>query len=510
MIRLGDLLALAWRKLTARKVTTLFTILAVSLGVALVSAFTSLLSPLRQLVTRATLQFAPLRPDIIMVRGKLKEGEKPNKRYSYFSSEKELKEEDKTFLASLDHVRHVCEPIRVKSTSLGLPRNYAYNNPQIYGVPDVYLERYWHPSIDRDSLTTDVIPVIVSDHRLNVRFDEKHKVFRLDEKFKKEDHLGRELEIVVGDNYTHSGPFGYEWKEGRSHFKRLTKEEYKKERLRTYNNLACRHDMLIYDKRLTLRGKIVGFHTLERSLIPKRVAHEFVRWLRLRSELSSLEDRASSVRGVKPPSIDKLKAKRYHILHVLVDDESCVNELSELLEKKKYKIQTRSIMLRETLVVFDRGATIAKRVSYAVGAILLLITGLLIWLIIGKSVHDSRREIGLLRAVGSTKRTILHVFMVEAGMLGTFGGLLGLFEGWLLSSGLTRFALWFAHSNVEKMAADGQVFRAQELLPETLHAFEIETGIAMMVVTISISCLAGVVPALRAARLDPVEALRND
>ena len=167
-------------------------------------------------------------------------------------------------------------------------------------------------------------------------------------------------------------------------------------------------------------------------------------------------------------------------------------------------------MLRETLVVFDKGAIIAKRVSYAIGAILLIVTGILIWLIIGKSVMDSRREIGLLRAVGSTKRTVLHVFMVEAGMLGTLGGFVGLLEGWLLARLITTFGLWFATTNVEKIAADGQIFRAQELLPKTLHAFEPEAGIAMMIVTISISCLAGVVPALRAARLDPVEALRND
>ena len=510
MIRWGDLLALAWRKLAARKVTTLFTILAISLGVALVTAFASLISPLRQLVTRATLQFAPVRPDVIMVTGKLKEGEKPDYKYSFYSTKAELTEEDKEFFASMTHVKALCEPKRVKSTSLGLPRNYAYRNPIIWGVPDCFMDRYWSPSVPRGSVSTNVIPVVVANYRLNVKFDDEHKVFRLDETFKEEYHLGKELEIVVGDNYTHSGPYGSDWKDGRFFYKRLNEEEYKKEKLRTYNNLACRHDMLIYDKKLTLRGKIVGFHSLERSLIPDYVAKDINRWLRLRSDLSLLEDRAT---GPKLPSrggLEKLKPKLYSKFNLLIDDETKVAEVSKELEKRRYKIQSRDIMLRETLVVFDRGAIIAKRVSYAIGAILLVVTGILIWLIIGKSVLDSRREIGLLRAVGATKRTILHVFMVEAGMLGTLGGLAGLIEGWLLAHVITTVGLWFATTNVEKIAANGQIFRAQQLLPKTLHAFEPEAGLAMMVVTISISCLAGVVPALRAARLDPVEALRND
>ena len=333
MIRWGDLLALAWRKLAARKVTTLFTILAISLGVALVTAFASLISPLRQLVTRATLQFAPIRSDVILVRGKVKDGDSPDDRYSYYSSKAELTDEDKEKFKGMKHVREVCEPLRVKSTSLGLPRNYAYQNPIIWGVPDSFFDRYWDESIARDDISTGVIPVIVSNHRLNVIFDDENKVFRLDETFKKEDHLGKELEIVVGDNYTHSGPFGSDWKDGHFFYKRLSDEEYKKEKLRTYNNLACRHDMLIYDKRLILRGKIVGFHNLERSLIPMAVAKEMDRWLRLRSEISLLEDRATGPKAPPTQGLEKFKPKLYHTLNVLVDDEDYAEEVADELEK---------------------------------------------------------------------------------------------------------------------------------------------------------------------------------
>jgi len=515
MIRVADLLALAWRKLAARKVTTLFSVLAVSLGVALVTTFTSLVSPVRQLVTRATMLFAPVRGDVVVVQGKIDKDKPPDeeKRLRLFGGAPELTDDDRTVLTALPHVRAVADPVNLEHISFDIPRCFAYANPDVWGVPVEFMDRYWDPSVPRTSITS-AVPVVMGRHRLGITFDEQRQIFCLDPTFDPKDWLGREIPMTVGDNYSTHGPYTSDWEEGRFRYRRQTDDEYKKERLRDYNNLACRYDMLIFDKTLELRAVIVGFHHLERTLMPEDVARDLQRWMSLRADLASLEGRAEATTAKmksgngasKPPR----QPVRYGALRLLVDDEANVDTVIADLESRSYRFMSRQTMLRETLTAFDQGATIARRASYAVGAVLLVMAGMLVWLIIGKSVVDSRREIGLLRALGATKRTILHGFMVEAGMLGVMGGLLGLLEGFGLAWGISTLSLWAAHNNLEKLETGGQIYRVQEFLPQSLHAFEPEAGVVMLVVTVCIACLAGVVPALRAARLDPVEALRND
>ena len=514
MIRLRDLIHLAWRKLIARKVSTFFTVAAVSLGVALVTTFASLISPVRDLVSRASLQFATIRPDVVIVCGIRDEGEEPQLHYSQWSQACELSKEDRLRFSKLPQVKAVCEATKVKRLSFGLPKNYTYAETEVWGVPKEFMQRYWHPSVPESSLESGVIPVVLEKHKLNVVFDEDLKLFRLDESFSEEKHIGRELELTLGDNYVQNGAYGSEWSDGEFHYKVLSEKELKAQDLTTYNSLACSYDMLLYDKTLKLRGKLVGFHSLERTLIPQSTADEFQRWLQLRASLSTLSGDGEQEGQEAYGSLNILaggeKRKEYSRLQLLLENEDMVEPVTEKLKEEGYHVQSRNTMLRASLVAFDKGAAIAERVVYAIGAVLLLVNAFLIWIIIAKSVYDSRGEIGLLRAVGATKRTVLHVFMMEAGILGFLGGLLGLLEGWLLAKSITAFGLMYANSNLENFASFGKVYHVQELLPETLHAFEAKTGLCMLVVTVCITCLAGVVPALRAARLDPVEALRND
>ena len=106
------------------------------------------------------------------------------------------------------------------------------------------------------------------------------------------------------------------------------------------------------------------------------------------------------------------------------------------------------------------------------------------------AVSDRVREIGLKKAVGATTTNILREFLVEATFMGLLGGLIGYGLGVLL----------VVVRNVFFPAADGS---SLFLITPTL------TGIAIGFAAV-LGALAGVFPALRAARLDPVIALRND
>ena len=122
----------------------------------------------------------------------------------------------------------------------------------------------------------------------------------------------------------------------------------------------------------------------------------------------------------------------------------------------------------------------------ALGGISLLVGGVGIVSIMTIAVTERTGEIGLLVALGAPRRTILLLFLGEAVALSAFGGFLGL----LLGFGLAQ-AIHFA-----------------------LPALPVHTPFSFVLlaegVAIAIGLVAGVLPARRAARLDPVEALRTE
>lgn len=111
--------------------------------------------------------------------------------------------------------------------------------------------------------------------------------------------------------------------------------------------------------------------------------------------------------------------------------------------------------------------------------------------VLAVSVVQKSREIGILRAVGTAPRRVLAVFLIEGGVLGLVGSLIGSALGAL-------FAKLFEHLT---RGPDGLPKFAVELdLLLFLTAIGLATGVGL---------LAAVVPARRAARLDPASAIRN-
>lgn len=106
------------------------------------------------------------------------------------------------------------------------------------------------------------------------------------------------------------------------------------------------------------------------------------------------------------------------------------------------------------------------------------------------SVRERTREIGIMKAIGAKNSAILSIFLIEAGLLGIFGGVIGTLLGSLLAKGIGLYT----QSNPSLY------------LTTTVSPWMVIFGLTF---SFSIGCLAGFFPARNAAKLRPVEALRR-
>ncbi|MFQ5574840.1 MAG: ABC transporter permease [Terriglobia bacterium] len=124
-----------------------------------------------------------------------------------------------------------------------------------------------------------------------------------------------------------------------------------------------------------------------------------------------------------------------------------------------------------------------------IGVVALLIGGLSVVNTMSMSIAERTREIGIRKAIGASQWRIIRQFLAEAGMIGLIGGLLGLALGWLFTS----------VANAAGNASGTELFLVTPRLAVGSVAFALMLGI-----------IGGFFPAWRAARLNPVEALRYE
>jgi putative ABC transport system permease protein len=112
------------------------------------------------------------------------------------------------------------------------------------------------------------------------------------------------------------------------------------------------------------------------------------------------------------------------------------------------------------------------------------------------AILERRREIGILKALGAADRDVRRLFFVEAGAMGLLGGVLGVALGWLIGRALT--------------IGTNAYLKRQELPAidiSSIHWWMVALAVG---VSFFVSLAAGMYPASRAARLNPVEALRYE
>ncbi len=187
---------------------------------------------------------------------------------------------------------------------------------------------------------------------------------------------------------------------------------------------------------------------------------------------------------------------------VVADSAENVEQLDKELEDLGYESDTYEDSIGQIGTVFD----IINYLLSSFGIIALIVASIGIINTLLMAIYERTREIGVMKAVGATRRQIGAMFTTEATLLGFWGGLFGLLVGW----GIGRLADYVLHAGIK--IGNWQLLGAvlADYPGYNVSVFSADIIFLVIGVTTGVAFLAGIYPALRASRLNPIKALRTD
>jgi putative ABC transport system permease protein len=179
--------------------------------------------------------------------------------------------------------------------------------------------------------------------------------------------------------------------------------------------------------------------------------------------------------AVKAPSQEAIAELEYEI----------IGEMRKVRGLRPGEEDNFSINKLDTLVdAYNNVMGVVLLVGLLVTGISLFVGGVGVMNIMFVSVTERTREIGIRKAIGAKRRSILMQFIFEAGAICLFGGLAGILLAWLVT-----------------LLIDATLMPASMSLPIVIMA---------LLISLIVGVLAGIVPAFKGARQDPIEALRYE
>lgn len=190
---------------------------------------------------------------------------------------------------------------------------------------------------------------------------------------------------------------------------------------------------------------------------------------------------------------DTLSTDGYDMLIVRAVDEK---EVPVILDYAK-DMQLEAQSLGAFLEIANRVLAIMQTLLGSVGTLALLVATLGVANTMMMAIYERTREIGVLKALGARNKEVRRMFTADAILLGLIGGVVGLFLGTLLG----RLVDWAGHLYLANEGVSG--IGQMSIVPPWL-------AVGALLFASFIGVLGGFYPAARAARLDPVAALKHE
>jgi putative ABC transport system permease protein len=203
-----------------------------------------------------------------------------------------------------------------------------------------------------------------------------------------------------------------------------------------------------------------------------------------RLNMAQFTDMRSSLRGAS--------TKSYMTLTVRVKDPGKVAAVQDAISQmgfRTFSVLDATKSLRRFFTVLDLFLGIFGSLALAVATLAIINTLVM-------AVLERRREIGVMKAIGASDQDVKRLFFTEAGAMGFLGGILGILIGLAIGKGINYGTA---------------IYLTRRQLPaEAVWSMPLWLVGAAIVFSIVVSLVAGLYPAGRAARLDPVETLKYE
>lgn len=166
------------------------------------------------------------------------------------------------------------------------------------------------------------------------------------------------------------------------------------------------------------------------------------------------------------------------------------NKYTDAIKEKVKELGYTESSQDQMSAMFNEMINILTYVLAGIAAISLVVSTIMIIVVMYISVVERTKEIGIIKAIGAREKDIRRIFVCEAFLIGVFSGILGLSFSFLLMKGINIISTKMFDINLVLINNSYIVF-----------------GVGASII---ISTVAGLLPANKAAKLDPVESLRRE
>lgn len=180
----------------------------------------------------------------------------------------------------------------------------------------------------------------------------------------------------------------------------------------------------------------------------------------------------------------------YNSAEVFVDDMENVTQVQEQLAAMGYQVNSQMDFLESS----RQQSNMVQAVLGGIGAVSLFVAAIGIANTMMMSIYERTKEIGVMKVLGCDMGNIRNMFLIESGFIGFMGGTIGVALSYGVSAIVNRFV-----NMSQSMGLSGDLSRIPPWLSMAAIGFAVFVGMA-----------AGFMPAVRAMRLSPLAAIRNE
>lgn len=190
--------------------------------------------------------------------------------------------------------------------------------------------------------------------------------------------------------------------------------------------------------------------------------------------------------------IKALDGDQYSSVKVKTKERNGVAGVRRAIESQGYPTSS----VKDTVDQIDQAFMIIKSVLGGFGMIALFVAAIGIFNTMTISLLERTHEIGVMKAIGGRNGDIAKMFTIEASLIGLMGGVFGILVGWVLGFLINQLINFIATS------VGGE--------PNNYFSTPVDFALIVVLFAFIVSTIAGIWPARRAAKLNPLEALRYE